>query len=109
MTDLDDYPVVPDVTKEYLNPHQLLDYRSEREDCLRWLLAYGKDPKQAAGYAPGTVRPRCYRMDRFYRFLWDQKGGYTADGRPEHADDWMEQLVRAGRSNAENQVIGRRS
>lgn len=55
MTDLDDYPVVPDVTKEYLNPRQLLDYRAEREDCLRWLLVYGKEPEQAVDYAPGTV------------------------------------------------------
>jgi hypothetical protein len=41
-----------------LNHRQLLDYRSEREDCLQWLLTYGKEPDKAEGYAKGTVKPR---------------------------------------------------
>ena len=38
MIDLDDYPVVTENSESFLNHRQLLDYRSEREDCLQWLL-----------------------------------------------------------------------
>jgi len=44
MSDLDDYPVVTENSESFLNHRQLLDYRSEREDCLQWLLTYGKEP-----------------------------------------------------------------
>lgn len=93
MTDLDDYPIVTQKSEEYLNERQLLDYRSERKECLRWLLTYGKEPAEADGYAPGTVKPRCYRMDRFYRYVWTQEGGYTVNLTHDHADSWMDHLA----------------
>lgn len=34
---LDDYPIVTEAAKSCLNQRQLLDYRSEREECIRWL------------------------------------------------------------------------
>jgi hypothetical protein len=86
MIDLEEYPVVTESSESYLNQRQLLDYRSEREECLRWLLTYGKRPDEAAGYAEGTVKPRSYRMDRFYRFVWDYEGGYTVNLNHDHAD-----------------------
>ena len=43
MIDLDDYPVLTQNSEEFLNRRQLLDYRSEREECLRWLLTFGKN------------------------------------------------------------------
>ena len=69
MIEFDDYPVVTDNSESFLNHRQLLGYRSEGEDCLQWLLTYGKEPAKAEGYAKGTVKPRSYRMDRFYRFV----------------------------------------
>lgn len=93
MTDLSDLPVLTDVSESSLNQRQVLDYRAEREDCLRWLLTFGKDPDQASGYAKGTVKPRCYRMDRFYRFVWEQESGYTANLTHGHADAWMDALA----------------
>ncbi|PSP24576.1 integrase, partial [Halobacteriales archaeon QH_10_65_19] len=48
--DLEEYPVVTENSESYLNQRQLLDYRSERENCLRWLLTYGKEPDKAEGY-----------------------------------------------------------
>jgi len=42
MIDLDDYPVVTEGSESYLNQRQLLDYRSEREECLEWLLVFGR-------------------------------------------------------------------
>ena len=50
-----------------MNNRQLLDYRSQREDYLEWLLTLGKRPEQAEGYAFQTVKNRAYRMDMFYR------------------------------------------
>ncbi|CQR49617.1 tyrosine-type recombinase/integrase [Haloferax massiliensis] len=99
MSDLDELPVVTDASKEYLNPRQLLDYRAEREACLDWLLTFGKKPDEAKGYALGTIKTGAYRMDRFYRFVWEREGGYTANVTHEHADAWMKHLAR-GESGA---------
>jgi len=85
--------VVTEPAAEYLNQKQLLDYRSEREDCLSWLLTFGKEPKKANGYALGTVKPRAYRMDQFYRWIWEQEGGYTAQLSQDYADAWMRHLA----------------
>jgi site-specific recombinase XerD len=93
MIDLDDYPVVTETSESFLNHRQLLDYRSEREDCLQWLLTYGKEPDKAEGYAKGTVKPRSYRMDRFYRFVWKLERGYTVNLTHDHADEWMDHLA----------------
>ncbi len=66
MTLPDGITVVTEPAEEYLNQKQLVDYRSEREDCLSWLLTFGKNPKKANSYALGTVEPRAYRIDQFY-------------------------------------------
>lgn len=86
--------VVTEPATEYLNHKQLVDYRSEREECLSWLLTFGKAPKKAEGYAVGTVKPRAARMDQFYRWVWTQEGGYTAHLTHDHADQWMDHLAR---------------
>jgi site-specific recombinase XerD len=90
---VEDLPVVTEPSESYLNQRQLLDYRSEREDCLEWLLTFGKNPDRAEGYAFGTVEPRSYRMDRFYRWVWESEEGYTANVKHEHADAWMRHLA----------------
>ena len=94
MSDLGEFPVVTEKAESYLNERQLLDYRAEREDCLEWLLTFGKKPNEVVGYAPGTVKPRCYRMDRFYRYVWDHEEGYTVNLSHDHADSWMDHLAR---------------
>ena len=94
MSDLEDFPVVTGKAESYLNDRQLLDYRAEREDCLEWLLTFGKKPEEVVGYAVGTVKPRCYRMDRFYRYVWDEENGYTVNLSHDHADSWMDHLAR---------------
>lgn len=99
MVDLSDVKVVTSKCRQKLNERQLIDYRSQREACLTWLLSVGKNPNQATGYAKGTVAPRAYRMAQFYRWLWDQNDRYTVDIRPEDADDWMRVLAREDCSN----------
>jgi site-specific recombinase XerD len=94
MVDLDEFSIVTQPAAQYLNERQQLDYRSERKDCLTWLLTFGKTPDKADGYAQGTVKPRANRMDQFYRFVWESEGGYTANVTHEHADAWMTHLAK---------------
>lgn len=89
----DNVTVITEPVEERLNHRQLVDYRSEREDCLSWLLAFGKDPEKADGYALGTVKPRAYRMDQFYRWVWEEESGYTTRITHDHADAWMRHLA----------------
>jgi len=99
MVDLDGIKIVPQPSVEVLNERQLLDYRSQREDCLEWLLVMGKNPDKADGYAHQTVKNRAYRMDMFYRWVWDHEGRYTATVTHEHADAWLRHLARQDQSN----------
>ncbi|MHB9286436.1 tyrosine-type recombinase/integrase [Halobacteriales archaeon Cl-PHB] len=101
MTDLDDITVVTEPSREFLNQRQLVDYRSRREACLRWLLTYGKDPETVEGYARTTVKPRAHRLDRFYRWVWDEESQYVADPTHDHADAFLTQLAYEDRSNAD--------
>jgi site-specific recombinase XerD len=91
--DLEDLPVVTEKSRARLNERQLVDYRQHRRDCFRWLLSRGKDPDTAAGYATETVRSRSYRMDYFYRWVWDREDRYTTHLTHDHADAWMESLA----------------
>ncbi|SDR06916.1 tyrosine-type recombinase/integrase [Natronobacterium texcoconense] len=101
MTDLDGITVVTEPSREYLNQRQLMDYRSTREACLEWLLTFGKDPEQVEGYARTTVSARASRMDKFYRWVWDEEDRYVSDPSHEHADAFLKQLAYEDRSNAD--------
>jgi hypothetical protein len=87
------FPVVTEPSESYLGHRQLVDYRSERRDCIEWRLAFGKNPERGEGYAEGTVKTRSYRMDQFYRWVWDRTGGYTINVTHDHADEWMKELA----------------
>lgn len=89
MPDITDITLIPGPTADRLNQRQMADYRDHRERCIRWLLAVGKNPKNADGYAFQTVKNRSFRMDQFYRWVWEQDGGYTTQVDTEHADEWM--------------------
>lgn len=73
MSELDELTLVTQPAKKYLNQRQLVDYKSQRTDCLQWLLHFGKNPDKVEGYAFETVRARASRMDMFYRWVWDQE------------------------------------
>ena len=38
-------------------------------------------------------------MDLFYRWVWEQEGGYTANVLPNHADGWMRHLAQQDKSS----------
>ena len=96
----DDISLVPNKTEDLLNERQYLDYRSEREHCLEWLLTFGKEPERADGYAKTTVSNRASRMDQFYRWVWEQEDGYTTNLTHDHADGYLRYLAGEESSNA---------
>lgn len=99
MSDITALPIITEPVRDRLNRRQLVDYREQREACLDWLLTFGKNPDQAQGYAFQTVKNRAYRMDMFYRWVWDTEGRYTAAVTHDHADSWLRALARQNVSN----------
>lgn len=97
---LEGITVVTEPTAELLNERQQIDYRNQREQCLEWLLVFGKDPEKADGYARTTVSYRAHRMDQFYRWVWDREDGYTTNVTHDHADAYLNWLARQESSNA---------
>jgi len=87
--------VVPDPSKERLNDRQLEDYGQHREQLLTWAFEIGKDPEHAEGYAYYTVKGRAYRLDQFYRWVWDEEDGYTTNITHDQADAYTRHLVQS--------------
>jgi site-specific recombinase XerD len=99
MVELTEITLIPDPSRKILNPRELVDYEAHRKECLSWLLAIGKNPPQADGYALSTVKTRAYRMDMFYRWVWSENKGYTTSVTIGHADGWMKDLAYGDTSN----------
>ncbi len=85
---VDGVPLVPDQTAENLNERQRLAYREHRRHLISWMNDLGKIPEKAVGYAQSVVRTRTYRLDSFYRWVWDREG-FTTEITTDHADGWM--------------------
>lgn len=66
-----DTKLVPQPAADRLNQRQQLNYETHRETLLQWLYHLGKNPKQAQGYSEFTVRSDAYRLDQFYRWVWE--------------------------------------
>lgn len=89
---IDGIVVIPEKSEKRLNQRQLIDYRDHRERLIRWLLNLGKDPEKAEGYAWDTCRQRSYKIDQFYRWIWEE-GGYTLKATPTHAEEYSKMLA----------------
>ena len=97
MTDeLEDLTLVTQPSEQKLNDRQLLDYRNRQEKFVKWCLHLGKKPKKNEGYSPQTLEKRIYRIDQFYRWIWEKEDRYTTDFTTDHADEYMKELVMAG-------------
>lgn len=92
--------VVPEPSEKMLNKKQIVDYEFHRERLITWALACGKDPDTEEGYAVETVRTRAYRLDEFYRWIWDREDGYTRWITPEHATEYLQYLATLDCSNS---------
>ena len=93
---------MPQPAAERLNEKQQTIYRDHREKLAWWAVTMGKTPDKGKGYAQETVKRRLYRLDKFYRFVWDAFDGFTVDLTPEHADRWMRELAMEGNSESYN-------
>ena len=96
-------PVLTQPATDRLNQRQQLDYRNHRETILQWLFHLGKDPANATGYSASTVKRDAYRIDQFYRWVWDQEDGYTTAITHDHADQYIDHLAYGDTSNSHNQ------
>jgi integrase len=88
-----DAPLVTDPACSRLNERQIPDYREHRRSLLTWLRDLGKDPSKGQGYAEGTVYNRAYRIDAFYRWVWEKMDGYTTAVSHAHADAYCRELL----------------
>jgi len=59
-----------------------------------------KEPERGEGYAKTTVKNRASRMDQFYRWVWDDQGGYTSNLTHSDADQYLTHLAGQEASNA---------
>jgi hypothetical protein len=66
-------PLVPDPSAARLDERHQQDYRAHRSQLVQWLLAFGKDPGTAEGYAHRTVLNTVQRLDIFYRWAWETR------------------------------------
>lgn len=89
----EDLEHVPEKTRSLLNPRQALDYDDHRERLIEWLHSEGKDPDQSEGLAEGTARNYASRLDKFYRWVWEEFDGYTTRITPAHADEYVDRLA----------------
>lgn len=60
-----DIPMIPELSEQYLNPRQRLDYKESRTDFLEWRSVFGKDSDRAEGYAHPVVKNTAHRTEQF--------------------------------------------
>jgi hypothetical protein len=66
-----DIPLTTQNSESQLNQRQLTSYRAHRRRLIDWMLDEGKDPARGDGYAHSTATMRAYRLDKFYRDVWN--------------------------------------
>lgn len=100
MTDaeIEGIKLVPAPSRAVLSERQQTDYADHRRSLLEWLLVFGKEPAKAEGYANATAKNTAERLDRFYRWVWDDEG-YTTDITHAHADAYVKELARSDKGN----------
>lgn len=89
----DGITLVPEQTQNLLNPRQIEAYCDHRRILVQWMLTVGKDMEQSEGYADATAKQRAYRLDKFYRWVWQQEDGYTTEITTQHADAYMKHIA----------------
>jgi integrase len=99
---LDGLPIVTKGSAAQLDDKQQLLYEDHRKKLARWALTMGKTPAKAEGYARETVKMRLYRLDKFYRFVWNRRGGFTVEVSTEDADAWSRHLAKTDNTQTYN-------
>jgi len=88
-----DLPIISGPVEQTLSERELVAYRDFKSDLLQWLLHLGKDPEHAEGYASATVRQVSYKVDTFYRWIWERDDQYTIAADTKDADEFMMSLI----------------
>lgn len=96
---LEDLTLTTDKTRNHLNQRQLTDYELFREQFAKWMLNLGKNPGKAEGYAKQTTQQRLYRIDKFYRWLWNDQDAYTTDFSTDDCDRFIKEIAVENHSN----------
>jgi len=95
-------PLITGPAQKHLNRRQVIDYAEERRDLINWALQTGKDPDRGEGYSKATFKPHSYRIDQFYRWIWNENDGYTTQITPSDADTYFEnELKLSDKSNSD--------
>jgi site-specific recombinase XerD len=97
--ELEGIPLVPEPSRARLDDRHAMDYREHRRALIEWLLVLGKNPGKATGYAQRTALNTAQRLDLFYRWVWDERDGYTTNIRHDDADAYTRHLARADESD----------
>ncbi|UPV75318.1 site-specific integrase [Halorussus limi] len=92
---IDGIPVVNRPTRARLNDRQLVDYEEHKTSLIKWLRHFGKEPEKAEGYARTTVRQVAQKADKFYRWVWDDREGYTTEVGSDDAERYVTSLIYA--------------
>ncbi|PGF14515.1 integrase [Natrinema sp. CBA1119] len=85
--------LIPGPSRKYLNERQLVAYKGHRKKYIKWLTRMGKDPEKLERYAHDTARNYASITDKFYRWAWDHRGGYTLDLEHDDADEYLQEQV----------------
>lgn len=93
MTGTEEPEFVSEKSLAYLNPRQAIDYNDHRERLVHWLKTEGKDPDHSEGLARKTAANYASRLDKFYRWVWEEFDGYTTRITHEHADEYVQRLA----------------
>lgn len=93
MTDsIDETWLTTSKSEAQLNHRELEMYREHRRKLLTWMLNKGRAPEMNVGYAKEAAENRSYRLDMFYRWVWDIEDGYTESIRTSHANAYTKYL-----------------
>ena len=91
------HPIVAEDNKALLEdfgPRARDDYRDSKRKLLTWLLTKGQDPFNRDGYAPETIRKSHYKIERTYRWIWQDAGRYCWRFEPDRANEYLDYLRR---------------
>jgi len=99
-TDTDDTTIqLPPVSKhnrealERFAPIYTDEYEGYKEDFLIWLHQKGKNPFKGDGYAQSTVKTTHYKIEKAYRWKWQQADEFTKTFTPGDAESLIDKLV----------------
>jgi hypothetical protein len=74
---VDGIPLVPQPSQKQLGAREQVDYAEHRRDWIQWTLTMGKEPDKCEGYSTATMKSHAASIDRFFRWLWCDRGCTT--------------------------------